>query len=258
MEKYYREKNPDFRFSWLKLGPFPAHLHSELELMYIRQGSITAYRNAEVYTLTSGCLFLVSPNQVHAFTDSSSDCAGQTLIMKPGLLSSFGDTLSGVIPALPVCRVEENNAIIKLLDMAFAEFSSHRNMEIILPMLSAMFGILIRTLDFTRETVDTKKSLYAILQYCAQHYREDINIDSISKALFLSRSHISHTFSNKLKVSFTEYINSLRLSEALRLLEDKSVPISQVAELSGFPTVRTFNRVFLKRYGNTPSQYRKQ
>ncbi len=258
MTKYYREKNPDFRFSQYKFTPFPAHLHSELELMYVQHGSTTAYRNGEEYVLTAGNLFLISPNQVHSFTDCSPDCHCLTLIMKPGMLNAFGDTLSGIIPRLPLCRVEKEDSLYRLLDMAFSEYRTHRDMDIILPLLTAMFGLLIRTLEFNQENVDTKKSLYAILHYCSQHYREDISIESISKALFLSRSHISHTFSDKLKVSFTEYINSLRLSEALRLLDDKYRSISQVSEQAGFPTVRTFNRVFQKRYGCTPTQYRKQ
>ena len=257
MAKYYRERNPDFRFAQYSLTGFPAHLHSELELMYVMQGSIMAYRNGEGFFLTPGSLFLISPNQVHSFTDSSPDCYCMTLIMRPGMLRSWNDTLSSILPQSPVCQVEKDDALFRLMDMAYTEYKTHRNMDIILSMLSALFGLLIRTLEFSRENTEKKKSLHTIMLYCAQHYREDISIDSVSKALFLSRSHISHTFSNKLKISFTEYINSLRLAEAVRLLDERHNTISQVAALSGFPTVRTFNRVFQKRYGCTPSQYRK-
>lgn len=255
MKKYYREEDTDFRFSQYPLTGFPAHLHSELELMYIQQGSIMAYRDGEGYFLTQGSLFLISPNQVHSFHNST-DCQCLTLIVNPAKLHPYGDILAGSTPLLPVCRIEKKDSLYRLLDMAFTEYRTQRDMDIILSLLSAMFGLLIRTLEFSQEGYSSKKSLNVILQYCAQHYREELSVERLSKELFLSRSHISHTFSSKLKVSFTEYVNSLRLSEALRLLDGSHYTISQVATLAGFPTVRTFNRVFQKRYGCTPTLYK--
>ena len=45
---------------------------------------------------------------------------------------------------------------------------------------------------------------------------------------------------------------------AAALLQGSSLPITQVAEQCGFGTIRSFNRVFLKEKGMTPSAFRKQ
>jgi AraC-like DNA-binding protein len=59
-------------------------------------------------------------------------------------------------------------------------------------------------------------------------------------------------------MNFCDYINSLRLAEAEKILNNKSYTITEIAGMSGFSTIRTFNRAFLKKYGISPSAYRKQ
>ena len=96
-----------------------------------------------------------------------------------------------------------------------------------------------------------------VIQYCAQHYQEGICQQDLCRELRLSRSYISRVFSHSLNTSFPEYMNALRLNSAISLLQDDSVNMTQVAERSGFPTIRSFNRVFFKQYGCSPTDYRK-
>ena len=46
--------------------------------------------------------------------------------------------------------------------------------------------------------------------------------------------------------------------EREELLERENLPITEISDRSGFSTIRTFNRAFLKRYGISPSQYKKE
>ena len=55
------------------------------------------------------------------------------------------------------------------------------------------------------------------------------------------------------------YINSIRLEYALRLMrENPDLPIKAVAFDSGFRCLRTFYRLFLKKYGVTPTKYKER
>ena len=80
---------------------------------------------------------------------------------------------------------------------------------------------------------------------------------SLEEALHLNKYYVSHLFSQKLGISFHDYINSLRVSEACRLLLNTEKSITQISEGVGFNTLRTFNRAFTKQLGISPSQYRK-
>ena len=74
----------------------------------------------------------------------------------------------------------------------------------------------------------------------------------------MNRFHISHLFNDNLGLSMSDYINSLRVSEAKRLLESSDMLITEIAQAVGFGTARTFNRVFLQQTGITPRDYRRQ
>ena len=58
-------------------------------------------------------------------------------------------------------------------------------------------------------------------------------------------------------MNFCDYINSLRLVDAVNMLGNENASITEIAYASGFSTLRTFNRAFLKYYGVTPSEYKR-
>ena len=123
--------------------------------------------------------------------------------------------------------------------------------------LSAMAMILEKA-ELSEDKFPSDNTLSSILEFCENNYTEDISLDSLSKKLGISKSHISHTFSNKLKMNFRDYINSLRLSRSLVLLKEGKLGMTEVSSESGFETIRTFNRAFKKRFNCTPLEYKKQ
>ena len=62
----------------------------------------------------------------------------------------------------------------------------------------------------------------------------------------------------KLYLEDTDQAGMARLNKAVSLLQKSGLNMTQVAEQAGFPTIRTFNRVFRKQYGCTPLEYRAQ
>ena len=100
------------------------------------------------------------------------------------------------------------------------------------------------------------KTIQNILDYCVEHYRESVTISAIAAALNLSESYVSHIFSDRLLISFRGYINSMRIHEAMRLIEEGKLSYTEIAYETGFGTIRTFNRAFSAHAGCTPSEYK--
>ena len=96
-----------------------------------------------------------------------------------------------------------------------------------------------------------------IVSYCTRNFMSDLSLEVLEDALHLSRYYISHLFSHKLGIRFTDYVNSLRVSEACRLLRQTDRSITEVCACAGFNTLRTFNRSFMKQMGASPSEYRR-
>ena len=78
----------------------------------------------------------------------------------------------------------------------------------------------------------------------------------IAKAVGYNESYISHLFSETLQTTIPDYVNSLRVYDASRLLVETDLPVARIVAELGFGSIRNFNRVFLKNTGTSPKAYR--
>ncbi len=88
-------------------------------------------------------------------------------------------------------------------------------------------------------------------------YRDKhVTRDQVVERLGTNKMLFTDAFQYCFNMSFSEYINSLRLKEAVQLLEDPAILIDTISERTGFGTVRTFQRQFRAQYNMSPKEYR--
>lgn len=97
-----------------------------------------------------------------------------------------------------------------------------------------------------------------IIKYIENNYMEKITIEDISAELGLSKSHFMKFFRNTMGTTFTQYLNDYRLTMASRLLVSSDSSILDIAAEAGFENLSHFNRLFKKRFGVTPREYRRE
>lgn len=258
MSSVFRESNRYFQITPGGNPTFPAHLHEEIELVYVKQGHGTAFCDGESYTLSAGDFFLTFPNQVHSYHNFSKDSDCIVLIAEPSFftlrLFSFGEK-TPLSPQYKSDKIDKN--IIRLLTIGVEEYQQNSPLDVVASILSSMLEILLTRYAFAEVTTDSH-CVSRIIRYCRDHYQEDLSVAQLSQELHLSRSHISHTFHDKLKISFPKYVNSLRLAKAVKLLRRREHTVTEVAQLAGYQTIRSFNRAFVSHFGMSPRQFLKQ
>lgn len=80
----------------------------------------------------------------------------------------------------------------------------------------------------------------------------------VAKEMGISTSHFNEMFARFSDQSFTNFINNLRMEHAAKLLKDKSnYTIEAIANECGVPIRQTFYRLFSKKFGMTPAEYRR-
>ncbi len=104
----------------------------------------------------------------------------------------------------------------------------------------------------------TSEAYLSIIDYIYKNFSEPISIKSMEKALYLSESAIRKLLSEKMGMTYKDYLDMFRIrySEALLIVTD--LPVVDVSVAAGFNSVRTFMRVFQTRNELSPSAYRKK
>lgn len=115
--------------------------------------------------------------------------------------------------------------------------------------------IAYQKLSISPQVDKTKRSL---LLFLAQEYADpEISLDIIVERLGINKSKINTILKDELGMTFTAYINKLRLTEAARLLSEyPDETISQIAYRVGFNNASYFNKLFKETYGCSPKYFK--
>jgi two-component system, response regulator YesN len=95
------------------------------------------------------------------------------------------------------------------------------------------------------------------IEFIRIHLDEYLSLEVIANAIHLSTYELSRQFKKETGMNITEYINKLRMNEALKIMESENFSITEISHMVGFNDVNYFTKVFKKLNGITPSQYRK-
>ena len=116
--------------------------------------------------------------------------------------------------------------------------------------------ILISTELSSHQTPNN--TLQKILHYINKHYTEPINLTSIAEKFGFSTSYITKLFRNFLGKGTVDYINDLRLTAACEYLISSNHTIGEISNKIGFSNQYYFDRLFKRKYGVTPKEFRKR
>lgn len=100
--------------------------------------------------------------------------------------------------------------------------------------------------------------LINIKKYIDLYYHLPLTLVSVAEHFKYSTGYISNIFSQYNNVTFSEYITSVRMKNALRLLAETQLPVSEVAEQCGYNDAYYFSRIFKKRFHISPRNYQLQ
>lgn len=237
------------------LKPLP-HIHSDVELVYLIKGSSVAVLDNREYVIKAGDLFLAFPNQIHYYLDKE-PVEGYLMIFSLDLLKELQDVFRAKVPECAILgkdelpdnveailqNIHEKNRCGETLSKAIAKGN-----------LLALLGECLCKMELV-EKPGEQEAIKRILSYISEHYTEHLSLEVLAKELYLNKYYISHVFQERMNMTYKEFIHHLRVEYACELLR-KGVSVTETAYASGFSTVRTFNRVFMKHKHITPKEYR--
>lgn len=103
---------------------------------------------------------------------------------------------------------------------------------------------------------ETENRINKVCQYIQKNSAKDITLEQVAGLIHLSRSAFSKFFKRATGKTFSDYVNDIRIGNACYLLTESDKAINEIAFETGFESLTYFNRVFLKKKGVTPRNFR--
>lgn len=247
----------------------PPHIHSDLEIICVMEGTLLAELQNEFFELSPGEIALFNPYQTHSCRSNSERCLLLVLQIDPSFCHSYYPQFqnirfcTGNISAAGT--PEQLSEIVNIcFHIGYNYFEQKLGFEFrCISDVNRLFDYLLHTVPYTLlsntgKMHELEQRMERILSYIDGHYTEKITLTEIAEMEGLSANYLSHFFKKHLNQSFQTYINSLRLSHAIYLLRNTDMRVLDICIESGFSDNKYLNKQMELFYHTTPLEFRRK
>lgn len=256
------------------------HRHKEAQITLILKGCGTLIIGNYTQPFKAGDVYLIGTNQPHIFKSDQSHFANQSALNAHAIHIFFDhtDILTGLfnLPEFGLIKkfIGKTRQGLQVPEGYTAEIEN----EILL--IRDTFGLkrlwhLINLLQGLALDIEEWKSLSTgfnhsfkdseglrmndIYQYTMEHYSEDISLSRIASIAYMTPPSFCKYFKKHTRKTYISFLNEIRISEACKkIIAGDFDSLAYIAYATGFKSPITFNRVFRKITGMSPSDYLKK
>lgn len=255
-------------------NPAGVHYHNFMEIGYCESGTGLFIVDGEIIPFNGKCVSIIYEGQVHIAKSISPEKSLWHFLYidldklffnaNPTQLSALkhSEYLSYTFPN--IIHYQDDPTLYHLVSAIMSESAACRENY-----LAAVQGLVLALLvdhgrymqkaapcENPEEKTFLLSELAETLTYISRHYTESVTVEELCAVSNMSKSTLQRKMSACVGYAPLQYIQRLRMSHAAVLLQDKTIPIAEVATRSGYNSISSFNRCFLSHYGVSPSQWR--
>ena len=244
------------------LVDFGMKLHSNIEMVFIFEGETNVWiDNREAERAESGDAIIIFPCQQYRYETVRQE----DHILLAVDIKRIGEFLRAVTANIPTRNVikgamqsAELCELVKNIAKTYREDESEYRDTVLKGYVTALLGKLLSMTELKKNEIEKPNTVSEIMDFCNRHYSEKLSLEYLEEELHISKYYISHVINERLGVSFNDFVNSIRINEASRLLVESDKPIKEISAEVGFGTQRTSDRAFKKQKGETAREYRQR
>jgi AraC-like DNA-binding protein len=274
-EKLYYEDHLPINVLIAEIEEYPIHFHEDLEVVYLLSGEIILRNGYYAYTMRAGEVFIFNDREIHSFYKTDKPNVAMVVQIDPGYFSRTYPELknSFFVTDMDDPETQEMEALKGIL--------SHIAME----SLSGDSGCAERMIEYTHNllnlfmeefqyfsmergrfvNVSRNKTnqilagrMNRIQDYLYDHYSKRLTLREIADKEHLSVYYLSHVIKAATGLSFTEFLNFIRVEESEKYLLGTDMKIADISEAVGFSALRYYVKYFTKWFGMHPGEYREK
>lgn len=278
---YYHFCNPSHRLRVCH------HWHEEVEIVYLHHGSFKLDINMEPYGTDRECFLFINSGELHSLRSLSMEFDEQAVVFSPSMLL-FQD-YDSIDESILLPLTQNKLTFPRFLDQTSPFFSAFRSSyqqishifsrsketllageqiltDDVISQLQIKAGIL-QLIGILMEAglmcqsprTESQKitAIKTVISYIADHYHEKLYVQDLASQVNMNDQYFCRFFKRSIGKTPIDYINDYRLNKVIRLLETGDAPVTEICLECGFNNMGNFQRLFKRKTGITPLQYRK-
>ena len=254
---------------------YKQHWHSYGEIMFIGPGKTNIFKvNQNTYELVPGDFLLVWPMEMHEIVDANredalviqfSNAFMNSLFDLQRIMHFYRNLHVICVNAHPELAAKLAVIAYKMKDIFFSD-TPNRELKCCMLLMEFMLTLDKHRGEFAPElteevtygyTDDIMRRMIAVTDYIKNNLSaDDLSQSAMAEKAGISKDYFSRIFKNVTGMNYSKWLNMIRLEKAMELLATDDRSLTEIAMLSGFQSIPSFNRVFRSAKGMTPSEYR--
>lgn len=254
---------------------YQAHWHSYGEILLVGPGRTNIYCVGKItYELVQDDIVLVWPMEMHSIVDANredslviqfSNAFINSLFDLRRIMHMYRNLHIICVRTHPELSAKLKNIAYQMKDIFYSE---RTDKEIRCCMLLMEF--MLTLLDYRKElspelseddqygvSEDVMRRLMTVTDFIKNNLTaDDLSQGAMAEMAGISREYFSRIFKNVTGMNYSKWLNTVRLEKATELLTEEGRTLTEIAMLSGFQSIPSFNRVFREEKGLPPGEYR--
>jgi YesN/AraC family two-component response regulator len=249
-----------------------SHFHSTYEIYYLMSGKREFFIKDRTIVIQEGDVMIIPPNILHRTTNADHPQYERLIVnIHKDYMTLLNESHMEILHPLFEqeyliirCSLQDRLYVEELARNVISEMREKKpGFEMFAQTLIVQLLIFCcrRVLENREEPLEFPSPMHEriseIARYINNHYMEELSLHLLAERFYVSPYYLSRFFKEATGFTFVEYLNSVRIKEAKKLLEQTGLKVNHIARKVGFGSVTHFGRVFKQVTGQAPLFYRK-
>ena len=236
-----------------------SHFHDHYEIYFLTKGSVRYFIEDRVFDLDAGDVVLIPPHAIHKTATLKNKGSERIVIAFKNefIVYPQNDRLFSCFEIM-YFKAPPIRELVEKSEKDF-NYKDRYSEDLIAGYIREILIKLKRLTDITnpKEYSEKESVMQNAVRFISENYNQDLSLSMIAENFAVSESHFSRQFKAFTGFGVNEYISTVRVKNAEKMLVTTRMPITDIAQRCGFNSSSYFASVFKKVRGISPGEVRR-